>query len=436
MNAHRHQITNTHWPMHKPVKHNQGGYATLGIAAVLLLVLSLITIYLTRSGIIDIRTSADKARYAQALVDAERKLEIGLSWLSQSANRNPATFTPALWPLCSDNSFNGFKVQAGLGANWRCLAQSATYMVNTVGPVTTTTSFVISTPAATDAVGKTFVVVAEGSSVDGSGAAVVKQGVYFYSANGGVANAPPLMGTGNIPLNGNFTVVGNPNSGGKGVPVAIWSKTSIDVPSGTAATCQLGEYLLAGNNCTGASIISSSAGKGADIVDNDSLFPSDVFEYMFGVPTISYGIVKAQAQIVADCSNLAGKTGTVWVTGDCSIPSGTVVGSADAPLQLIVESGNFTMNANSTFYGLLFAFGPPALPYVATAALNAGDITANGGAKFFGSMISNDTASMGVTINGTFDMLYSKDVMEKISNPANTQFKTMARIPGSWADFL
>jgi len=417
-------------------RHKQGGYATLGIAAVLLLVLSLMTIYLTRSGIIDIRTSANKARYAQALADAERKLEIGLGWLSQSANRNPATFTPASWQLCNHSSFNGLKVQAGFGASWRCLAQNVTYTVNTAGPVTETTSIVISTPAASNAIGKSFFVVAEGSSGDGSGAAVVKQGVYFYSSNGGAAGAPPMMGAGNIPLNGNFTVVANPNSGGQGVPVAIWSKTSIDVPSGTAATCQLGEYLLGGNNCSGASVISSSAGKGADIVDNDPNFPSDVFEYLFGVPTLSYGTVKAQSQSVANCSNLTGLTGTVWVTGDCTIPSGTVVGTADAPLQLIVESGDFTMNANSTFYGLLFAFGPPALPYVAGTPYNAGDIKANGGAKFYGSMVSNDTVSMGMQINGTFDMIYLKDVMDKISNPSNTQFKTMARIPGSWADFL
>lgn len=436
MNAHLPRTTNICMPLNVQVRRKQTGYATLGIAAVLLLVLSLMTIYLTRSGIIDIRTSANKARYAQALADAERKLEIGLSWLSQSANRNPATFTPTAWQLCNHSSFNGFKVQAGLGANWRCISQNVTYTVNTVGPVTSTTSFVISTPNAADALGKSFFVVAEGSSVDGSGAAVVKQGVYFYSSNGGAANAPPMMGAGNVPLNGNFTVVGNPNSGGKGVPVAVWSKSVIDVPSGTAATCQLGEYLLAGDNCTGAAVISSSAGKGADIVDNDALFPTDVFEYIFGTPTLGYGTIKAQAQIVANCGNLAGLTGTVWVTGACTIPSGTVVGTADAPLQLIVESGDFTMNANSTFYGLLFAFGPPALPYVSTAALNAGDIKANGGAKFYGSMVSNDTATMGVQINGTFDMIYSKDVMDKINNPTNTQFKTMARIPGSWADFL
>lgn len=421
-------MTNTCTSIFGQSRHHQGGYATLGISVVLLLVLSLITIYLTRSGIIDIRTSANKARYAQALTDAERKLEIGLGWLSKN---KPST--PAAWELCNHSSFDGLKVKAALGANWRCLSQSATYTVNVVGPVTATASFIITTPVTTDPadLGKTYFVVAEGSSADGSGSAVVKQGVYFYASNAGAANAPPMMGAGNIPLNGTFNVVANPNGGGRGVPVSVWSKTDIDDLSGSAATCQMGEYLQAGNTCAGADAISSSsAGKGPDIVDNDTVgFPSDVFQYVFGVPSDAYGIVKAQANTsVTNCSNLVGLSGTVWVTGDCTIPSNSVVGSATAPLQLIVESGEFTMNANSTFYGLMMAFGPPPGPY------NAGDIQANGGAKFYGSMISNDTTDMGLQINGTFDMVYSKNVMDIISN--DSKYKTMARIPGSWADFL
>lgn len=443
MNTKRIQMTNASTSIYGQGRHHQGGYATLGIAVVLLLVLSLMTIYLTRSGIIDIRTSANKARYAQALTDAERKLETGLGWLSQSANRVTLLAEAPLedWVPC--DTLTSLKVQA-LGNTWLCRTRQldGNFADLSLSPPDTV-GYVLATPAATDAIGETFTVVAEGYTADSYnadgtvnvqyGVAVVKQGVYFYSSNGGAANAPPMMGTGNIPLNGNFTVVANPNSGGKGVPVSVWSKTSIDVPSGSSATCQLGEYLLADNNCTGTAVISSSAGKGPDIVDNDSAFPTDVFQYVFGVPSDAYGIVKAQAKNVTNCNGatLAGLTGTVWVTGPCTI-NGTV-GTADAPLQLIVESGAFTMNANSTFYGLLFAFGPP---QGSPTTYDAGAIKTNGGAKFYGSMISNDTTDMGLQINGTFDMIYLKDVMDKISNPANTQFKTMARIPGSWADFL
>lgn len=408
----------------RPAGQRQAGYATLGIAALLVFVLSLMTIYLARSGIIDIRTSANKTRYAQALADAERKLEVGLGWMSQSANR--ATLTPDTWVLC--NTLTSLKVQA-LGATWRCLSQNSTYTVNPVGPVTTAASFVIATPDDGTARGRTYFVIAEGASDDLLGAAVVKQGVFFYSSNGGAGNAPPMMGTGNVPLNGTFSVVANPNGGGTGVPVSVWSRATIDTPSGSSATCQLGEFMTYGD-CT-ASKISSSAGKGPDIVDNDPNFPSDVFQYIFGVPTTDYGTVKAQATVVTDCANLVGKKGIVWVTGTCTIPSGTTVGTIASPIILVVESADFTMNANSTFYGMLVAFGLPPGPNY-----NAGTITANGGATFYGSMISNDALSMGININGTFNMIYKKDVMDIINDPLNNQFKSMARIPGSWADYL
>jgi Tfp pilus assembly protein PilX len=422
-------MTNTRTSIYGKGRHHQGGYATLGIAVVLLLVLSLITVYLTRSGIIDIRTSANKARYAQALTDAERKLEIGLGWLSSSTNRVTLLAETPLTSWVTCNTLTSLKVQE-LTNTWLCRPRKIDGTLANLTITPPETAFVIATPNTTkpEDLGKTYFVVAEGSSVDGSASAVVKQGVYFYASNNGAANAPPMMGAGNIPLNGNYTIVANPNSGGKGVPVSVWSKIPIANLSGTAATCQLGEYVLAGNNCTGAAVLSSSTGKGPDIVDNDPDFPADVFQYLFGVPSDAYGIVKAQAKKITDCSNLAGLSGTVWVTGDCTIASNSVVGSAAAPLQLIVESGAFTMNANSTFYGLLFAFGPPPSPY------NAGSIQANGGAKFYGSMISNDTTDMGLQINGTFDMVYSKNVMDIIANGVG--YKTMARIPGSWTDFL
>ena len=396
----------------------QGGYATLGIGVALMLMLSLMTIYLTRSGILDLRTSANKARYAEALAVAERRLDVGLAWLSLSANR--ATLTPAndgLWPLCNTLA----APFSGLGSNWRCRSLSSTYTGST-GNVSE--GFVVATPNDVSARGRVYYIVATGQSADSSANAVVKQGVFFYSAIGdGLSHAPPLMGAGNVPLNGTFNVVANPNGGGTGVPISVWSRIAISVPSGSAATCQLHEYTQSGD-CS-SSAISSSSGKGVDIVDNDASFPADVFQYVFGVPTNNYGAIKAQATQVANCTNLAGLKGIVWVNGSCTI-SGTV-GSVTDPIILVVEGGDFTMNANSRFYGLLFAFGPNG---------DAGSITANGGAKFYGSMISNDNLSMGININGTFDLIFTRALIDEITSPGNTQYKPMARIPGSWADYL
>lgn len=401
---------------------SQSGYATLTIAIVLLIILSLMSIYLTRSGIMDIRSSANKVRYAKALAQAEDNLEKGFAWFGVGANR--ASVTPSGWAGCDalDASYRA----KDLGTAWKCfLSSSVGTPTAPVTAVPTGASFVIATPAAPAAdVGRTFMIVAQGTSDDGTARAVVRQGVYFFST-AGISGAPPMMGAGNIPINGSYTVVPNPNGGGKGVPVSVWSKVSISNLSGAAQTCQLGEYLA---GACSANAISSSAGKGPDIVDNDSNFPADVFEFVTGYKSDQYQTVKLGATVVADCTNLTGLTGRVWVTGACTIPSGSTIGSEIAPLQLFVENADFTMNANSTFYGMLVAFGTPANSYA------AGDIKANGGARFYGSMISNDPTSMGLQINGTFDMVFLPGVIDAITN--NTEFKSMARIPGSWADFL
>lgn len=407
---------------------SQLGYATLTIAIVLLIILSLMSIYLTRSGIMDIRSSANKVRYAKALAQAEDNLEKGFAWFGVGANR--ASVTPAGWAGCDalDASYRA----KDLGTAWKCFMSSS--VGTPTAPVTAVpagASFVIATPAAPAAdVGRTFMIVAQGTSDDGTARAVVRQGVYFYSA-AGLGATPPMMGAGNIPINGSYTVVPNPNGGGKGVPVSVWSPQAISNLSGSAQTCQLGEYQ---SGACSANAISSSAGKGPDIVDNVGLqssggqFPDDVFKFVTGYSSDQYATVKSGSTVVADCNNLTGLTGRVWVTGDCTIPSGSMIGDATAPLQLFVENADFTMNANSTFYGMLVAFGTPANSYA------AGDIKANGGARFYGSMVSNDPTNMGLQINGTFDMVFLPGVIDAIAN--NTAFKSMARIPGSWADFL
>ncbi len=403
----------------RQLQRTQGGYATLSIAVILLIILSLMTIYLTRSGIIDIRTSANKARYAQALTTAERNLDIGLAWISLSANR--ATLTPAVWVLCNNAVLASYKA-AALGLNWRCIPKTSTY---TDGVTTTTVTFVIATPADPLANGLTYTLVAEGLSNDGSANAVVKQGVFFYSVNGGASTAPPVMGSGNIPTNGSFNIVANPNGGGQGVPVSIWSKTAVSAPNSTAAaTCQIQEYTQ-NSGCSAAPLSSRGNWPGKDIVASDPGFPADVFQFVFGIPTASYQTVKAQATQLANCNSLTGLKGIVWVTGRCDI--GADVGTSTDPLVLVVENSETNITANSNIYGLLFAFGPTG---------NAGPIKGAGTPTLYGSMISNAAGEFGDILNGTFNMIYSKDVMGAIYSPSNNQFKVMAKIPGSWADFL
>ena len=420
-----------------PGQLHQGGYATLGIAVLLLAILSLMALYLMQSGISDIRSAANKTRHAQALAEAEGNLATGLGWLSQSTNRlpatatnpatfrNPVTFEAQAWQPCSHPAFDGLKVQAALAADW-CILQAGG---------TDSGRYVIATSAAPGSVRPTYQIIAEGASKDALARAVVRQGIYFYTADG-VAQIPPLMATGPVQLDGHLTLVPHPNSGGPGVPVSLWSKVGLDAaPTASIASCQLGEYMAANHQCSASPTGQRSGSQGLDRVDHAADFPEDVFQYVFGIPSASYGSVKAQATVLPDCSHLAThtarrETGIFWITGDCDIGNHTV-GQADAPIQLVVESGDISMQDGAAFHGMLLSFGPPPGP-----TYNAGAISIQGRATLFGSLISNDATAMDLRVNGTFHLVYSQAVHEALGNPTNSQFKVMTTIPGSWADFL
>lgn len=415
--------------------HLQRGYATLGIGVVLLFMLTLMTVYLSKSGIIDLRTSADKARHAEALATAEARLDTGVAWMSVQTNRD--SLTPATWALCTDGTITGSLPgavtnavwQAAFGdvdgdgtVDWRCQCRAAT----SAGAATTcgADTVYLATPRATP--GSVYFLAAGGQSVDASANVVVKQGLYFYNAifPGSPNGPPPLMGAGNIPLNGTFNVVANPNGGGQGVPVSIWAKATIDDPQGASKTCHAEDYV---GGCTNP--LSKKDVKGVDIVDGDTTnFPPDMFEYVFGVNTANYDVVKRQATQVANCTSLGpSSTGLIWVTGACTIPVNTTIGSSAHPVVLVVETADFRMNANSTFFGLVFAFDPNG---------NAGSMTMNGGATLNGAILSNDNVEMGININGTFNMIYDLPTMNTIIDPENNFLKLMVRMPGSWADYL
>jgi hypothetical protein len=59
-------------------------------------------------------------------------------------------------------------------------------------------------------------------------------------------SAPPLVAGGILQGVGNSTIVANPDSGGVGVPVSIWTRGPMDVNNGSWQTCQLDEYMRAG----------------------------------------------------------------------------------------------------------------------------------------------------------------------------------------------
>lgn len=231
----------------------------------------------------------------------------------------------------------------------------------------------------------------------------------------------------------------NPNAGGKGVGVSIWSPvpvSSFGSGTGSAITCHLDDYNL--NSCNSTTAISKQGVKGPDVADSSANFPTDLFSYLLGVSLADYQTVKDQAQPLNDCSTLTGaSTGLFWYSGTsrngCEIPQGQTIGSPAKPVLLIVESAQFDLGSNSTFHGLIFAIAPTKN---SDGKYDAGDVKGKGNGIVRGVIVSNDTTTAGQVLNGGFNLVHDDTVVKALAAPTNTQFRILVRIPASWADYL
>jgi hypothetical protein len=243
---------------------------------------------------------------------------------------------------------------------------------------------------------------------------------------------------------GNMTIVGNPNSGGVGVPMSIWTNPangSVSDGNGTWQTCEREEWYgtdsvpedlvcPAGggaNACTCTQDEALSAGQagdsflGLDVLE-DWNFPGDLFEFYFGVPRSDYELIKYAATILPDCSSLNENSGGLyWITGEsCQVSSSAVIGSPEYPVLLISAAGNTHFNGGSTLFGILYVFDGEVGEYQAT-------LSANGNNIIYGSVIVDGKVDK---IDGTFDLIFADDLLDQVEG-----FNGFAAVDGGWRDF-
>jgi len=399
----------------------QNGLATLTTAVVLLVCTTLIVLYAANQGVIEQWISGNESRYNSAFAQAEAGLDEAIARYKEdsSMTANPAACTQDNAPPIDSSTWGGGRF------------------------CTTRTSQTIS--------GKTFsTFTSQGTSDDNTASVTVYKHIGFAPLVGNGTPASPIIADGTMGSGGNFNVSVNPNGGGLGVPVSIWTSDAATMGS-SSATCQP-QYMTSKacpNGGSGASNLLSEAGaEGLDIVDNAAkvsaggTFPNDVFEYLFGVPVANYLDVKAKAKQItaAQCNTLStASKGLYWISGGgtCSVGN---TGQADDPstagfdetnaVILVLDETALTINANSEVYGYVFTLDHPG--DIAPDSFANNHIKLNGGAKIFGSFLSN--YDMGDHLNGTMGVVWT-DYAKLFSNPGSSDYGALAVIPGGWRDF-
>ncbi|MGH1463053.1 MAG: hypothetical protein ACRBB6_13570 [Neptuniibacter sp.] len=408
----------------------QNGAATLLVTVVLLALITLVSIYITKIGLLETKTSANANRAKEALHNAQAGLDFG-----------------------------AINVQVS-GASW---ADGTVYDVPMLSNASVSVRGFES--------GGVMTVQAIGESIDNTGQANVTEsyGRFPLTAFG---ELPPLMSNGNFPPNGGFTIVTNPNGSGTGVKVSAWVETTVDASTGTWQTCSYDEFYNQGIPPGGWDATVDEDGDGViDFIrcddcscDNntenlcnreDTTFPSDcpdiiadanipdTFENLFGQPGADWEAfmnayaepmtcaeVRAAGATVGDQFYDGGGNPTtlplIWVeNGGTECRFQEQIGSYEKPVILFMH-GDVRMNATGVIFGILFVFSDT---YNLTETY---DITMNGGANVYGVVLINREVDLG---NGGFNLIYNQKILDRISNEDNGGFFGLGRRSGSWTDF-
>lgn len=491
---------------------DQQGVSTLLIAMLLLAILTVASIFAAAFGVNEQRTSANEYRYKLTFQAAEAGLNQAIEYLKLNTRPMLSTASEG-WLFAADPRWKPCTDAAGGMAMDPCLAEPdpvrRASMYRYVGatngilplsesmPNATNQTFTF-TGGAKGAGGAEFAttystyatlcrldlstavprcsldpstegtfyvtVVSTGALTSEQSTASVKQSYGTFRLLGATP-ASPLIAAGVVNGLGNTQIVPNPDAGGFGVAVSVWSDKAVTATSGGSfATCQLGEWLanpLGGavptpterlngvcancscnGLCPGYGLLSGNASscpaakaniEGEDILDVDGhfsdaspkvrdskYFPPDLFAYTFGVPSSSANdYLVANATEIKNCSSLtASSSGLYWYTGGGDCRLGSDVGSVQEPV-VLVSDAKVDLAANGKFFGII---------YVRALAGTGELLKAGGGGQVYGSVILEGAASL--SGNGT--IIYNKAVLRNIGN--SPKFLRYGPIPGSWSD--
>lgn len=436
----------------------QKGIATLTVTIVIVIILTLMVFFATKVGLLDQRMAGNEVRYKEAFAQAEAGLDFATQRFSSEFTRlydgtNPTTASTSLLTILANSQAaigtetDGTSPESGEGFFTVTVTPTTACFPVPVPPSTCTST---SPPPPTTTI-PIYNFVSIGTGADGTGNASVQRQITMSHALGGNAPNTPVIAGGAVGTGGNFNVVGNPNAGGPGVPVSIWTGppgSGADITaSSSSATCHIQFYDGTNAQCSNPSGKVENITRGTnpataqsaydptkrDLLPNDPNFPPDLFAFVFGLPRTDWLTKRNEAedhgQSVTDCSQIkalgtaAGVNFTLWwVAGNCEI-NGDTIGTTAKPVVLVIDDGVLEVKGDSRINGVVYIFNNESTGGTASADFS-------GTSEIRGSLISE----VGFTANSSYSVVWEPTVINSFTNGGGSNF-TIAYIPGSWRDF-
>jgi len=422
----------------KPITKQKGAVVLL-VSIVLLIGVTLITVFAARVGVMDQRISANEYRHKEAQAAADAGLEQATAFIGQ----NPDLYlgTSGSWSDCTTSTAlqDTFPCTSG-GTAYEKVYSSVSgttisplnYMVTLDSGIQSDSFLVFTTSTST---GNILTAIGKGSSLDGTGDAFAQ--VSYGQVNIGIpGDIPPIIAS-YLDVNGNFTIVADPHAGiNDGVPISGWTATLDGTATGSWQTCHLGSYKNGDDVCSEKFDDSSATGpsgwggcacednlseNGApsyDLFEDKDNFPDDVFGYVFSGATetaIRDAAIDVEHQF-DNCTDLESvdlsTSKIVWIDGDCTIPGD--VGDQTDPIILIV-TGLLKINASHHVWGLLVTLD---------------EMQLSGGPTIHGSIITDSETKLTA---GGYTQVYDPKVLTSLTE--DVLISELSKVKYSWKNY-
>jgi Tfp pilus assembly protein PilX len=410
----------------QPDLNNQCGAATLLVALVLLVGITLVTLTTSKTVLVETQMAADNYRTAQAVAAANYAMDYGVNYFNNGGFDQVNNGTGAAG---SDGVVDIITVPN---------LASADGLQTTTATLTFDNSLATRcAPTAVDM--KSGLITATGFSDDGVASRTITQCLVPLSLLRNDGPKQPLVAQGNVALTGNARIINRYTN------TTIWAGDAVSIGSSAAMETYIKNpavgtltqaQLLDTDDSQNTQLVSNNnLGNGLDIIDKDpslgTLVGLDFFKNFFNAD--SRAEVKAMAAAIGQSYTTMGqavtdpvKSGLIWVEeadGDQSMTGGTI-GSLTAPA-IVVINGDFTLGGNATIYGVL---------YVAGQYTIAGTPQVIGSNVVEGTDIATETLAAGdmVSGNGTISLVFWQDIEGGAANPLKGLTSVVG---GSWRDW-
>jgi Tfp pilus assembly protein PilX len=407
------------------IRQTQKGAVTLLTALILLICITILTLFASKTVLVETQISADNYRMAQAVAAANAAMDFGVGYF--------------------DNGGFDQKINAtGVAGNDSIVDTIAdTTYTSADGTQTTTASLTFDNAAGTRCVAagstpnmKSGLITAVGRSDDGLAARTISQCVGTIDVFGGNGPKQSLISRGGVGLTGNYQIIN------RFYNTTAWSGNAVKIGESASASTYLrpigtseSDFTRAQledddttNAYTSQPVSDRDKGNGVDTIASDPRLSSLTGDQFFN--NFFYGDRKMMKELANSLDQVysagaigsaAGKSGVVWIEGNATLNGGTY-GTSTNPVIMIIN-GNLDTAGNPVINGLLYV---------------TGQLDAAGTVEVLGSVIVEGDASMvpagedPVVGHGGVDLIYTPYTLDRAPNPI---IGTTTVISGSWRDW-